>query len=259
MKKRIAILAMVLWTTFGISTTVYAEDANKTVALTKDNSIEYVDGNGTITDAFDGMAPGDTKTVVIRVENNNSHTASFFISQETMKALEDGTSASGGAYTYQLAVGSSKDSATVLLDTVAGGYTGSSNSGYVANTAGLGDIEELEGYQFLDELADGEYTNVYLTLSIDGEGFDNAYANAVGELEFNFRAYYEDKEPQIITQYVTQKGNTNVITEIIEQLVPLSAAKTGDIAGLGIFIGVLVIGIVLVLIAIKKRKVEHEA
>lgn len=258
MKKRIVILAAVLWATLGIPTTAYAEEANKTVALTKDNSIEYTDGNGTISDAFNGMAPGDTKTVVIRVENNNSHTASFFISQETIKALEDGTSASGGAYTYQLAVGSTEDTATMLLDTVAGGYTGSTSDGYVASTAGLSDIEELEGYQFLDELENGEYTNVYLTLAIDGEGFDNAYANAAGELEFNFRAYYEDREPQVITQHVTQKGSPNVITEIVEQLVPLSAVQTGDVAGLGIVIGILAIGVIFIVIAIKKRKVERE-
>ena len=55
--------------------------------------------------AFDGMAPGDSRTVVIKIENQNSHKASFFISQKTTDALEEAGKASGGAYEFQVEIG----------------------------------------------------------------------------------------------------------------------------------------------------------
>ena len=71
--------------------------------------------------AFDGMAPGDSRTVVIKIENQNSHKASFFISQKTTDALEEAGKASGGAYEFQVEIGNDTNR-TSLLDADAGGY-----------------------------------------------------------------------------------------------------------------------------------------
>ena len=259
MKKKTLLFGLVMMLTMGFTTTAAAEEADKTVVLTENKKIEYADEKADISNAFQGMAPGDTRTVTIRVQNDNSHTASFFISQETLNYLEEKENASGGAYIYDLKVGTANDSSAVsLLDTVAGGYDASLE----ADDQGLNDITELEDYQYFAELGTGEYTNVYLTLAIDGEGFDSTdevnYENAVGELEFNFRAYYKDREPVIITNTVTEKEPDTIITKVIDQVVKVAGeVKTGDSIGKAVvFGGVLVIGILLVVIALKKRKAE---
>lgn len=235
-------------------------NVDKTVTLTNDNQIIYSDGQTDISNAFGGMAPGDTRTITICVENQSDHAASFFISQETVGYLEEKETASGGAYTYDLTVGQANDGTAVsLLDTTVGGY----DANMTANDSGLSGITELENYQYLAELGAGEYTNVYLTLSIDGEGFDSTdvvnYENAEGELSFHFRAYYEDREPVVITETVIEKGPTTVIRQIEEQLVPLASyVQTGDTFSAIGGIGVLLLGILLILFAIKKRKAESK-
>lgn len=259
MKKRTLMFGLVMMLTMGFTTGAAAAEADKTVVLTEQNEIEYADDKADISNAFQGMAPGDTKTVTIRVQNDNSHTASFFISQETLNYLEEKENASGGAYTYDLKVGTANDdSAVSLLDTVAGGY----DSSLSADNQGLNGITELEDYQYFAELGTGEYTNVYLTLTIDGEGFDSTdsvnYENAEGELEFNFRAYYKDREPVIVTETVTEQEPDTVITKVIDQVVKVAGeVKTGDsILMAVVFGGVLIAGILLVIIALKKRKAE---
>lgn len=258
MKKRILTLAMTLLLATGSMEVAAAQETNKTVALTKDNKIEYVDGDTKIDEAFENMAPGDSRTISIRVENQNEHQAGFFISQRTAEVLEETNKSSGGAYSYELKVGKTEEDAVSLLDTIAGGYS----SELAASSTGLADIDELNGYQFLAELGKGEYTNVYLTLTIDGEGFDSTsavdYTNASGELEFDFRAYYEDREPVIVNEEITVQEEDKIIVEIVDKLVPLaSAVKTGDSAAVIVLSSVMIAGILLIVFAMKNRKAEN--
>ena len=89
-------------------------------------------------------------------------------------------------------------------------------------------------------------------------------------MEFEFRAYYaDDRKPVVITNYVTEHGKDNVVTKVVmrvipktvtEQLVPLAkGGRTGDPLTVTVSAGVLVAGIVIVGIAVKKRKVERES
>lgn len=260
MKKKTLMLGLMMVLTMGFTTTAGAAEADKTVSLTADNEITYTDGTSDINNAFEGMAPGDTRTVTIRVQNESDHTASFFISQETLSYLEEKETASGGAYSYDLKVGNANDGTAVsLLDTVAGGYDAS----LAADNQGLNGITELENYQYLAELGTGEYTNVYLTLTIDGEGFDSTdavnYENATGQLEFNFRAYYEDREPVVVTQTVVEKGQDTIVTKIVDQLVPLAEyVQTGDTSSILTVSLILLAGVVLVMAAMKRRKAESK-
>lgn len=259
MKKKTLMFGLMIALTMGFATTASAAEADKTVTLTDQNEIVYTDGQSDISSAFGDMAPGDTRTVTIRVQNDNKHAASFFISQETISYLEEKGNASGGAYTYDLKVGKANDGTAVsLLDTVAGGYDASLK----ANNQGLNGITELNDYQYLAELGSGEYTNVYLTLTIDGEGFDSTgavnYENATGKLEFNFRAYYEDREPVVVTQTVVKKGQNTIVKKIVDEIVPLAGyVKTGDPFSITMVVVVLLAGIALIAFALKRRKAEN--
>lgn len=114
-----------------------------------------------------------------------------------------------------------------------------------------------------------------MTLTLDGEGMDSAdgidYSHTAGAMEFEFRAYYaDDRKPVVVTNYVTEHGEDNVVTKIVkkvipktvtEQLVPLAnGVRTGDPLTVTVSAGVLVAGIVIVGIAVKKERwsVSHE-
>lgn len=261
MKKRTLMFGLALALVMLFPTAVKAAEADKTVTLTENNMIVYADGGTDIENAFAGMAPGDTRTVTIRVENDNEHTASFFISQETINSLEEKENASGGAYTYQLKVGTGDEaSATTLLSTVAGGYDASLN----ADIQGLKNITELNDYQYFAELAQGEYTNIYLTLTIDGEGFDSKnnvnYENASGQLAFQFRAYYKDREGVVVTKTQTIEGNPTVIKNIVNTVTSrLGTVKTGDTNAVVVLLIMLFMGVVCVCIACRKKKGESKS
>lgn len=107
-----------------------------------------------------------------------------------------------------------------------------------------------------------------MTLTLDGEGMDSAdgidYSRTAGAMEFEFRAYYaDDRKPVVVTNYVTEHGEDNVVTKIVkkvipktvtEQLVPLAnGVRTGDTLTVTVSAGVLVAGIVIVSIAVKKK------
>lgn len=264
--KNIAAVLLLIWTC-GFSSVVSAAEI-QTVQLTEENQLVYTKDKTELAGAFDGMAPGDSRTVVIKIENQNSHKASFFISQKTTDALEEAGKASGGAYEFQVEIGNDTNR-TSLLDADAGGYAEN-----VASAEGLVEITELNEYRYMTALNPGESTDVYVTLTLDGEGMDSAngidYSRAAGAMEFEFRAYYaDDRKPVVITNYVTEYGEDNVVTKVVkkvipktvtEQLVPLAnGVRTGDPLTVTVSAGVLVAGIVIVGIAVKKRKVERES
>ena len=177
--------------------------------------------------------------------------------------MEEAGKASGGAYEFQVEIGNDTNR-TSLLDADAGGYAEN-----VASAEGLAEITELNEYRYMTALDPGESADVYVTLTLDGEGMDSAngidYSRAAGAMEFEFRAYYaDDRKPVVITNYVTEYGEDNVVTKVVkkvipktvtEQLVPLAnGVRTGDPLTVTVSAGVLVAGIVIVGIAVKKKK-----
>jgi hypothetical protein len=226
--------------------------AELTVSLTADNELVYESGTADISTSFQDMYPSETRTAQIRVTNHNSHTADFFISQDTIQTLENSAHATGGAYIYTLSVGNSADTATPIFTTAVGGYS----SAQVASAAGLDDVTEIEDYTYFAKLANGESTNLYLTLYLDGEGFDTNYANATGSLEFHFRAYYDDARRTVVeSKTVTSKGATTVVKRIVDEIVPLAGAvKTGDRTPILAVLSILLAGVVLVAIAGRRKK-----
>lgn len=256
-KKVLAVLGTVLMLSSGLSTTTYAAETElvETVVFTSENEIKYIDGSTNLEEAFMGMAPGETRTVAIKVENQNSHTTSFYISGETTKALEEiNDSAKGGAYEVQLAIGKELESAKALLESIAGGY----NSDSAASEEGLKEITELQGYQYLTELDENQYTNLYLTIALEGEGMDSTnevdYSNAVGSLAFHFQAHYEEDESKPTENQEGKKGKE---TDNIEKNVSRTRiVKTGDTLPIAGLLVVLAAGITLVVVAVKRGKEE---
>lgn len=259
-RKILTVLATVLLLSNGLSATVYATEAEvvRTVVFTNEDELEYIDGSTKLQDAFMGMAPGESRTVAIKIENQNSHTTSFYISGETTKALEEiSDSAKGGAYEVQLSIGKDMKSAMALLDSIAGGYSGDS----VASTEGLKEITELNGYQYLAELEENQYINIYLTIALDGEGMDSTnevdYSNAVGSLAFQFQAQYdEDETHQIEEEPKGTEAEEKELNVVVKKVARTKIVKTGDTLAVGALLVVLAVGVTLVVVALKRGKAE---
>lgn len=244
MKKKALALGAAIVLSLSLSTVAFAS-SNAAVTLTSNNEIEYTSNAGETTDgvylgdAFSGMAAGEEATQTITITNSSSHEVSFFLKQDTLETMEALNQASGGAYTVTLSVGSSQESATTILDATAGGYDTNST----ASIDGLADITELQSYSYLAKLATGESTNLYLTVKLNGEGFDSTtasdYTNKVAQLGFNFRAYYADA------------GTPTVITKIVNQT---TGSQTGDTSNIWIPAVALAAGVILVIVAVRKRK-----
>lgn len=258
MKKSFFALAM----TIVLGATVLPAQAagDATVSFTADNKLEYsnvtIDGSSVnLGPAFEGVAPGETRSQTIKVQNENSRTADFYMSAEAVEALERNTeTARGAGYEMKLTAGD-----TVLYDSTVGGYS-ASNEAAASQTGIEGMNNALEDYILIATLENGESINVVLTIKFDGEAMDNTtaidYSWTEGQLAFEFKVGYEDPTG-ITTVYkeVTRKGG-NKLVEILEGAVPLDAVATGDAAMIGIGVVVLVAGIMLVFFG-KRRKTEE--
>jgi hypothetical protein len=97
----------------------------------------------------------------------------------------------------------------------------------------------------------------------------------VGALNLNFRAYYADVAPTVVTQEQTNHGADNVVTTVTDQVMPsvlgasrtpgnnskTPGAKTGDMAPIVMTTALLGISAVaIIILTVKKRKAgtEHE-
>ncbi len=255
MKKKMYVSGIVLAAILAFGADIYAATAEK-VTLTEENELLFSEQGETLKTAWTGMAPGDTRTVALCLENKNHHKAAFYLSQETTDILEEKNKSAGGAYEYEITVGKTEESAKNILDTVAGGYS----ENLEASTTGLSDITQLNQFQYVAELAPGEDTNLYLTLTLDGEGMDSAngidYSNADGELAFQFLAYYEENDrPVIVPGSKTPKTADGQNPGKIQSIV--KAVKTGDVSEPAVLVFMFA-GTVLFTIGIVRNHLERK-
>ena len=254
MKKAIRYICAATACAFLMTTPVLAEENTKVVFGT-DNEISY-EGDAVnqqegwyLGEVFNGMAPGDTRTQTIELVNENENTVSFYMAQDTLTTLEEANNASGGAYTVSLKVGSSEADAVSMLDAVAGGYKTNGDTTEASNN-GLADIDELKDYTFITTLAKGEKRNMYLTISLEGEGLDSTelsdYTAAIADLGVNFQVSYDDSTPETVR---------NTVTRIENVVIPLAnAVKTGDETQLAFYVGLLAIGVIIAIVAVIKKR-----
>jgi hypothetical protein len=246
MKRKAWLLAAAVCLTLNYGMTAMAADpADLTVSYTAGEEMSYGDSKG-LTDAFNGMAPGETRTATIKLENDSDHAADFLISQETIKALEDDSKASGGAYEYDLTYKDQNGKEVSLMTDIAGGADSGDNKG-------LKEIDELKDYTMISRIEKGKSTDVYLKLKLDGEGTDNTYQATNGVMNFNFMASYVDDAGKIITVKtpVNKKLPPVVVQGATDEIVPV---QTSDSNIIWIGLGILAAGVVLIVIGTRKRK-----
>jgi hypothetical protein len=138
------------------------------------------------------LQPGDDITFTVTVRNNYSTDASWYMSNDILRSLEDSSAiAHGGAYTYTL---SYSGRSTPLFDsnTVGGEIPSSAGEGL------HGVDSALKNYFYLDTLSPGQSATITLKVSLDGETQGNAYRNTLARLEMNFAVERMDGTSKIV-------------------------------------------------------------
>lgn len=256
MNKRFLAVILMITTLAGTSITAAAEGATLTFTGEKElvySGVTTSGGNVDLGTAFEGVAPGETRTQTITLVNDNGQTADFYMSTEVLRALEETREqAAGAGYDIVLTA-----AGTELYNSTLGGYGAESSGGSREGLKAMND-SALSGDVLVATLGKGESTQITLQIHFDGEAMDSSagavdYSNAMGEVGFGFKVGYQDATGVVREdKVVTEKGETRYVTRIVEERLPL-AAKTGDNAMILGGLVVLAAGIVLLVLTGKKR------
>lgn len=199
--------------------------------------------NTDLDDVIYQMQPGDTAVLQVGLYNNHNKAADWYMSNEIVQSMEDSTAASGGAYAYQLTYTDAAGKETVIFDSDSIGGDDTKNGD------GLHQVSETLGENFyLGRLASGESAKIGLKVMLDGETFGNEYQTQLAKMDMQF-AVEEAAADRIVTTEVQQKPGNQAMT-----------IKTGDDASLWLYISLaaLAVGIILVILAFRKRQKEDK-
>jgi len=146
---------------------------------------------GTFQEELHGMQPGDDANFVINLNNQYSTPVDWYMENKVIKSFEDQTTATNGAYSYELtyypAAGDPKvlyTSRTVGGDDTVGGI------GLHEATTALGDE-----YLYLDRIATGGNSRIVLNVALDGETQINNYQDTEAILNMVFAVELPKTEP----------------------------------------------------------------
>ncbi len=256
MSKRFFAVILMMTALAGTSITASAEGATLTFTGEKELVYSGVTTNGGEVDlgaAFEGVAPGETRTQTITLFNANGQTADFYMSTSVLQALEESREqAAGAGYDVVLTAAGIE-----LYNSRLGGYGAEDADGSREGLKALND-SALNGDVLVATLGRGESAEVTLQIHFDGEAMDGSggaadYSDTMGKVSFDFKVGYQDATGVIREdRVVTEKGETKYVTRIVEERLPL-AAKTGDGAMIFGGLAVLAAGIVLFALTGKKR------
>mgnify|MGYP001622943366 CR=1 FL=1 len=228
--------------TVGTGTTVYAEDFTSqgdwSVTFNGDG-MESSFSSQEMADEIYGILPGDSIELKVNVQNDSREDTDWYMSNEVIKSLEEGSTAQGGAYGYQLRYVNAAGEETVLFD---------------SDTIGGDEGEEA----LQDRLGSDQGGTVYLTVALDGETQGNDYQNTLAQLQMNFAT--EIVEPD------TVQGEDKVINRTVKEadktVYRTQRVKTGDESQTLLYSAIaLVSGLVLLglgVMALKKKKNREE-
>ncbi|GAA0805239.1 hypothetical protein GCM10008910_41510 [Faecalicatena orotica] len=184
------------------------------------------------------ILPGDTALIQLSLVNKANKDTNWYMSNEIIKSLEDGSPANGGAYTYILNYNHPDGKTTTEIynsDTVGGDDADGLHSA----------TDSLDEYFYLDRLSPGETGSIELRVTLDGETQGNDYQNTLAQLQMTFAA-----EVVAGDTTVTRPGTNSTII------------KTGDSSNMILYLSIAafaagLIILIIVLLKIKNRDKER--
>lgn len=239
MKKRFMCLAMALMVLFITLTSVQAKElvgSDQWKVSFDGNQVSTNFGKDQMNDELSNIQPGDSLTLKVHVKNKTDQATDWYMTNDILKTLEDGTKATNGAYGYRLSYVDQSQKETIIYESSALGGD---------DSKGLKSIKGLDDYFYLGRLDKADQGTVLLTLSVDGETQGNSYQASMAQIEMNF-AVETVKNPAITVDKTEHK---NIFTTV----------KTGDNTNILIYCALgLVSGLLLVSLALFFKKKDQE-
>ena len=225
-------------------TVISADEIDAEVNFNQNEQLVYELDNK---DVFTDMIPGEVKSQSIKVTNNNTKEADFYINLSDVVSLEE-DGVTSGVYTISLAVDN-----TVIFDSELGGMSSvSSKNTDKQGLEALSDSVIGTSDVFIASLKNGESVNLVVELGLGGESVRNGYINKQGSIGFDFSVNY--KEPVRITEV------EKVIQVKSEPRINVVAVNTGDYSNIIPLLLTTILGSIVILLTFfkKKRGVDNE-
>lgn len=247
MKKKILCLVLAAAMTIGAPTAAFAEEYTGEDHWAVEFDGENMNSNFTSAEMADevyGILPGDTMRLQVAVVNDSDGQTDWYMSNEILKSLEEGSTAEGGAYTYILSYTDASGEVTELYSSDTVGGEGSTEAG-----EGLQQADDaLSDFFYLGRLDAGASGQVSLAVALEGETQGNDYQNTLAQLQMIFAV--EKTAPN----RVVQPGEETVIRQ--------EPPKTGDYFQAYLFSGLALAGgvvlVILVAVMMKRRREEEK-
>ena len=227
MRKQIMTFILLAGLLVSAPATAHAESlsSEQNVSFTSDNKLSADYGSADMNNAVYNLQPGDDITITVNLKNDNPASSNWYMTNEVLQSLEEttGSSASGGAYEYELTYTDPTGEVEVLFtsDTV-GGENNGSRVGLKAATSGL------EDYLYLDTLSPGQRGVITLRVALDGETEGNSYQNTLAKLQMNFAVDPVTVNNQTITRLVDEEGNPIKVDDSTTSSVRTRIVRTDD-------------------------------
>ncbi|HJI99538.1 MAG TPA: hypothetical protein OIM11_00035 [Coriobacteriaceae bacterium] len=218
----------------GLPSTAWAVTDGWTVTFT--GSSMTSDGTADINKTLSGMQPGDSATFDVKLLNDCSEEASWYMKNSVLESMETEL-AKGGSYTYRL----SYTGPGGKTETIIGNET---VSGEGADSEGLFDATTATGeWFFLDNLPAHGQGQVTLYVALDPESHGNSYFDTEAKLRLEFAA--EVPGGKMVTQ---DKSSTPANKATGGSRLP----STGDMVKFGLPVAAVIIALVA-WVAIRRR------
>ncbi len=188
MKKKLCSLFLILLLTAGSALSVQAEDyvgGNGWYVRFTGEKMESNFKSSDIADAISALQPGDSITIGISLENNDTAATDWYMTNKVLQSLEDSQNvAEGSAYTYILTYKNSKGKEETLYssESVGGERDVTTRAGEGLHEA----TDSLKDFFYLDQLASKAKASISLKVALDGETHGNTYQNTIAKLQMNF-------------------------------------------------------------------------
>ncbi len=184
MKKRYISLVLAVCLFAGSALTAQAEVIKGKDGWKAEFTGKEIESNFTsqaFADEIVGLQGGDSIEIRIAVKNSSDSGTEWYMSNEVLQSLEDGTQAQNGAYKYELTYYGSGDPVTLFSSESVGGENSP------AGKEGLHEVsEQLEQYLYLDHLDKGAEGYITLLVTLNGETQNAGYQNTLARLQLNF-------------------------------------------------------------------------
>ncbi len=190
-------------------------------------------------DEFDGIRPGETRSMTLSLENSSAESMKFYISGEILENI----AASGSKNAiYDFTITKGKETSPFFAAVIGGGSR--------ADNISVGaEYLTSDNQILLDTLSKGEKVDITITLSLDGDSADNTYMEQQGTIQLTFMADTLASYPPIrVIDYIT--GTASHVINVV---------RTGDVLPyMMVFCLALIAGAGGIFLFIRRKQVRQE-